>query len=48
VKAEKSWLVNIGDMKVVLRQTLIIAPELQPGHAFEDTAFKPWFEIVRF
>jgi hypothetical protein len=21
---------------------------IQPGEAFEDTAFKPWFEIVKF
>jgi hypothetical protein len=35
----------------LLQKTLIIAPKertVQPEDAFEDTAFKPGFEIVKF
>jgi hypothetical protein len=35
----------------LFQKTPIIAPEkrtVQPGDAFEDTAFKPGFEIVKF
>jgi hypothetical protein len=35
----------------LLQKTPIITPKkrtVQPGDAFEDTAFKPGFEIVKF
>jgi hypothetical protein len=28
--------------------TILTKPTVQPGNAFEDTAFKPGFEIVKF
>jgi hypothetical protein len=35
----------------LFQKTPIITPKkgtVQPGDAFEDTAFQPWFEIVKF
>ncbi len=58
MKTEKKWRVKrrlwchlIGRLDSLFQKTPIITPKkrtIQPGDAFEDTAFKPGFEIAKF